>query len=124
MINNRADFVLLQEVADVLSDHAMTRCSLATEFEDDAVRIQIAVPRDAGLDVTELGHALAYLAGLGQVRAFATHYGIPPAELNRLLEEPAERWACVTCSNVEHRAAGDPVTHAVGEACPRTGSRG
>lgn len=85
MINDRRDFVLLGEVAAVLAEHEVTRGAVQVEFTDHALRLTITVAQDAGLDVTELGHALAYLAGLGQVRAFATHYGMDAEALERLL---------------------------------------
>jgi len=85
MINDRRDFVTLGEVSEILSEHDATRGSVQVEFTDHSLRLTLTVAQDAGLDVTELGHALAYLAGLGQVRAFATHYGMDAEALERLL---------------------------------------
>jgi hypothetical protein len=84
-MSDRSDCALLQEVVDILDEHALTRCAVTTEWDRDELRIQIRVPRASGLNVVELGNQMSYLAGLSQVRAFAAQYGIDSVALERLL---------------------------------------
>ena len=96
--NDRADFVRLDELASALLVYADVRAAMEVEFKDGELHVALRIPREQGLGITELGHQLAYLAGIGQVRAFAMHYGINPEALERLLLKE-------TCDGDEERPA-------------------
>ena len=88
----RTDYVLLREVADRLAAQPDLLCALDVSLDHGRLTVTMTVP--ASLDVIELGQELAYLAGVGAVRAFAAQYGIPPEELdpfiNRTLKEKTD----------------------------------
>jgi hypothetical protein len=83
-VTERKDFVLLLEVADALMQAPGHTCSLTVESGRDDLYVMVAIPLTA-LNAVEAAQRLYYLAGLGQVRAFATQYGIDAGKLEALL---------------------------------------
>jgi hypothetical protein len=84
--------VLLKELTEILAAHGDRRCGVQVQETDDFhfdVTIRVPCPgqdtAEAELDVLELYHRLRFLAGLGQVRAFASEYGIHSKKLEAAL---------------------------------------
>jgi hypothetical protein len=97
-------FLLVGEVAGVLTEHGRMRCRVDVEAQGDDLRLTVLVPRAASGDYPEtslrltdgtfeplaLLHDLQYLRDIGQVRSFAAHYGIRPEALAAFLEDRKE----------------------------------
>jgi len=90
MAIGRTDFVLLREVADCLMSRPDLMCGLVVDLDHHALRVtvEVAASGDSALNVIELAQELDYLAGVGTVRAFAEHYGIPSGPLDAMLQKP------------------------------------
>lgn len=77
-------YILVREVAERLVQPHDMLCGLdVTTEHDGGVTVTITVPPSLG--ATELAQELTYLAGLGNVRAFAHQYGIAPEKIEALL---------------------------------------
>ena len=98
---NGKDMVRLDEVAALLLRNGALRCAMVVEVEDEAASITLTLSRATTLETSgpydlgllDLLHDAQYLAGLGQVRAFAGLYGIDPAALEALLPKQDEEVA-------------------------------
>jgi hypothetical protein len=87
------DCVLLREIADIIAAHPAITCAVQVDEHHHDGRFTFTVSINCNgrsmqedLDVLEIFNALRYLAGVGQIRAFASEYGIPAADLEAVLD--------------------------------------
>lgn len=88
----RSGVALLGEVAAVLAAHGRLKCTPSVKEDDGLFTVSVTLhppTPDEAMEGLEVFNELSYLAGLAQVRLFATDYGIDAAALEALL--PKER---------------------------------
>jgi len=97
----RGNYLLLREVAERLADQPDLGCALAADLVRDTLTVVLTVPAEGNLAVVELAQELAYLSGVGTVRAFAAQYGIAAADLEPLITRAIQKKEIVDEAHTE-----------------------